>query len=107
MVGEGAVLDAIQDKLPEGVTSLGVDAYALVEAGYDVNYANKAGITPLMVATEKGDAKLVRNLLESGARVMEKDKDGRTAMSRAKAPDVQAVFRAYVPGSLLAFPTGD
>jgi len=54
-VGEDAVLDAIQGKLPEAVSSMGVDSYALIEAGYDVNYADKEGITLLMAATEKND----------------------------------------------------
>ena len=105
MVGDGAVLDAIQGKLPERVASRGIDAYALMEAGYDVNYADKNGITPLIAATEKDDAKLVRYLLECGARPLQKDRHGRTAVNRVKSPEMRDVFRIY--GNVLAGPNGN
>jgi ankyrin repeat protein len=104
-VGEDAVLDAVQGKLPEAVSSMGVDSYALIEAGYDVNYADKEGITPLMAATEKNDSKLARNLLECGARPTEIDKLGRTALDRVGRPEMRDVFRWY--GNVSAAPSGD
>jgi ankyrin repeat protein len=73
----------------------GIDAFALIEAGYDVNYSDRDGITPLMAATEKDDTKLVRILLECGARAMEKDKRGRTALDRVRDPEMQNVFRCH------------
>jgi hypothetical protein len=104
-VGEDAVLDAVQGKLPEAVSSMGVDSYALIEAGYDVNYADKEGITPLMAATEKNDSKLARNLLECGARPTEIDKLERTALDRVGGPEMRDVFRWY--GNVSAAPSGD
>jgi ankyrin repeat protein len=92
-VGDEAVLAAIQGTLPQQVSSAGIDAFALIEAGYDVNYSDRDGITPLMAATEKGDTKLVRILLECGAHAMEKDKRGRTALDRVRDPEMQNVFR--------------
>jgi hypothetical protein len=105
LFGDDAVLTAIRGKLPVRVASTGIDAYALMEAGYDVNYADKAGITPLIAATEKDDAKLVRNLLERGARPLQKDRYGRTAVNRVKSPEMRDVFRIY--GNVLAVPNGD
>ena len=104
-VGDEAVLAAIQGKLPQQVSSTGIDAFALIEAGYDVNYSDRDGITPLMAATEKGDTKLVRILLECGARAMEKDKHGRTALDRVRSPEMQNVFRWH--GNVSAGHSGD
>jgi hypothetical protein len=103
-VGNDAVLAAIHGKLPQQVSSTGIDAFAFMEAGYGVNYSDRDGITPLMAATEKGDTKLVRNLLEYGARPMEKDKGGRTALDRVKTSEMRDIFRWY--GNVLG-PSGD
>jgi ankyrin repeat protein len=57
----------------------------LVESGADVNAKNQDGLTPLMmVAFETGDAKAAVLLLDSKARVDEKDRNGVTALDLAK-----------------------
>lgn len=51
----------------------------------DVNFANKnTGNTPLMDGVKKGNAKIVKILLEAGADVDAKNKNGETALSLAE-----------------------
>jgi ankyrin repeat protein len=46
----------------------------------DVNLANRDGITPLMLATQKGHTDIIRKLLDKGANINEKDRVGNTAL---------------------------
>lgn len=59
-----------------------LDNKARVNAKFDY-----AKITPLIVATNKGNPKVVLQLLESGAKVNAQDKDGFTALMHAVAND--------------------
>ncbi|KAF5829708.1 ankyrin repeat-containing domain protein [Dunaliella salina] len=63
------------------------DAATLIRAGADVNWANPDmdGETPLKAAAEKGRAKVVRLLLESGAAVDKADDDGWTPLLTASS----------------------
>lgn len=55
----------------------------LLEFGADVNWANKRGQTPLMLAAKKGDVSLVRALLKAGAHDDATDQDGKFATDYA------------------------
>ena len=56
-----------------------------------VNGKNGDGLTPLMSASEKGDSKLVKLLLEHGADPGAEDNRGRTAAARAEQKGQQAI----------------
>ena len=58
----------------------------LIDAGADVNAADKDGQTALMAASEKGHVAKVRLLLENGANVYARDKSGKTALQYARPP---------------------
>jgi ankyrin repeat protein len=58
-------------------------ARALLQAGADVNAADKDGGTPLHKATQLGDVELVGMLLTAGANVNARTKTGRTALITA------------------------
>jgi ankyrin repeat protein len=63
----------------------------LLDAGASPNASESFGITPLMVATIRGDARSVQLLLDAGAYVDANDLYGRTALAHAAAyagPDV-------------------
>lgn len=45
--------------------------------GFDVNYPNKEGVTPLMAAYRSGNKKLISKLLEAGADRHARDREGR------------------------------
>lgn len=53
---------------------------AALEAGEDVNQADKDGVTALMMAARMGRTDLVNALLEKGADVNRRDNEGRTAL---------------------------
>ncbi len=70
-------------------------AHALIQAGANVNmadvgnymgssYSYAGGVTPLMVASEKGYVDLVRKLIEAGADVQAVTPDGKTSFSLAQ-----------------------
>jgi len=55
-------------------------AQTLVAAGGDVNAANDAGLTPLMLAVQFNHPQILRLLLQAGARTDAVDRAGRNAM---------------------------
>ena len=66
----------------------------LLNADADPNLADNGGITPLMVASHYGDTKIVRKLLEHGAKRDLKDKEGRTAVDYARVAEKYRYRRA-------------
>jgi ankyrin repeat protein len=62
----------------------------------DVNAADNAGITALMIAAEKGQVGLVEMLLNKGVDVEAKNKDGLKAIDKATG-DVKSVLKCYNP----------
>jgi len=79
--GETPLMKAVKDG-PSRVVSL------LIEKGANVNSRDNSDKTPLMFATEnwsatRNEVETVRSLLEGKAEVNAKDKNGRTALSRA------------------------
>jgi uncharacterized protein len=63
------------------------------ELGMDVNQANSMGITALMGAANNGSDGIIRFLVDKGARLDMKDKEGRSALTWA-----EGVFLATHPG---------
>ena len=76
---------------------------SIVEGGGDVNYRlEPSGLTPLMAAATAGHVEIVRFLIAQGARPDMKDRDGMTALDRAKRDghrDVVALLAATKPAS--------
>jgi ankyrin repeat protein len=62
------------------------------ELGMDVNASNSMGLTALMGAANRGSDEIIKFLVEKGARLVSKDKEGRTALSWA-----EGVFLATHP----------
>lgn len=72
-------------------------AKLLVKAGADVNGANDAGKTPLMLAALTGRTEVVKYLLEAGAKPDAADKAGNTPLKLAReqgAKEVVALLEA-------------
>lgn len=70
----------------------------LLEAGVDINRAGKSGITALMAAASRGDASLVKFLMEHGADPHLKDHHGHTAVEHIHRPEKrEAVLAALTP----------
>lgn len=70
---------------------------ALLEHGANVNannYRDLPGATALMQAAAMGHAEIVKLLLDRGADVNARTRDGRTALSVAKDPQIRALLRA-------------
>lgn len=65
----------------------------LLEAGADVNQANKTGKTPLLIAVSMGYKEIAEDLLAHGAKWNTPDMSGDTPLSRAHA-DIKPVLRA-------------
>ncbi|MBS0188376.1 MAG: ankyrin repeat domain-containing protein [Planctomycetes bacterium] len=55
----------------------------LVKRGGNIDAQSAAGLTPLMIACDRGDVEKVKVLLASGAKTSIKDKDGSTALDWA------------------------
>jgi ankyrin repeat protein len=70
---------------------------ALVKLGANVNWANKRGQTPLMLAAEKGDLRLVKALLKAGAATDAKDRDGKFATDYAEVKALAVLVEAGAP----------
>jgi uncharacterized protein len=62
------------------------------DLGMDVNAVNSMGLTALMGAANRGSDEIIRFLVEKGARLEPKDKEGRTALAWA-----EGVFLATHP----------
>ena len=52
----------------------------MIENGADINACTNDDYTPLMIAAQKGDINAVASLVECGANVHHRDRDGRTAL---------------------------
>lgn len=94
--GDSVLLYAIERKEPEVIGGIPIPPQALIEAGADVNIANREGTTPLMAAAKKGDVDLVRVLLAHGVAPEAKDKRGLTAINYASAAELRAVLSGKI-----------
>jgi ankyrin repeat protein len=70
-----------------------VRAGAALSAGIDINAKNTHGATFLMAAASKGNAEIVKRLLEKGARTNEKTNIGMTALMLAALNDHAEVVK--------------
>ena len=69
----------------------------LIDAGANVNLADKNGVTPLMFAASKGLTEDVKALIHAGADVNVRLSDGRTALDVAQSDEVKALLRQTLP----------
>ncbi|KAF8848433.1 putative ankyrin repeat protein [Acephala macrosclerotiorum] len=72
-------LDQPQKKISNGVIEM------LIDAGADVNYTSKTGITPLMLAIQNQRVDIVSKLIARGANVAAEDSDGITPLALASS----------------------
>jgi len=72
-------------------------AAVLIKRGADVNLANKAGQTPLMLASQKGDIPLVKALLKAGASVAAIDTNGKLATDYAVIKALAELVKVGAP----------
>jgi uncharacterized protein len=88
-----------------GVAFKGYDEIArlLIDAGADVDHANRAGQTALMMAALFGRAAMVELLLSAGADPMAKDAAGATAADLARDQGNDALARRL--GALVSNPS--
>lgn len=63
----------------------------LIDAGADVNAADKDGQTNLMFAVNAATAETVKMLLKHGARINARDKEGKTALIRGTFHEIEIV----------------
>ena len=83
----------VDQTFDEGVAARLEAVKFLYELGNDVNAVNSMGLTALMGAANRGSDDIIRFLVEKGARLDLKDKEGRTALNWA-----EGVFLATHPG---------
>jgi ankyrin repeat protein len=78
------VKDLVTNKLHDACSSRNKELVEfLIESGADVNYINKEGHTPLMIACQKGDSKTAKLLIKNGARVDFQFQKNSTALMHA------------------------
>lgn len=65
---------------------------ALLGAGADVN-ATASGITALRIAAAMGNILMVKDLIAAGARINDRDPQGRTALTLARQGKRQEIVR--------------
>ena len=56
----------------------------IIGSGFDINTANDAGMTPLMLAVQEGSLSITQALLQKGAQINAQDKTGKTALIAAE-----------------------
>lgn len=67
----------------------------LIYYGANVNAKNRLGITPLMLATERGDCCIIRMLLEAGADIDAQNIFGKTALNLANEENHKMIDRLF------------
>ncbi|CDK30810.1 ankyrin repeat domain-containing protein [Candidatus Babela massiliensis] len=67
----------------------------LIYYGANVNAKNRLGITPLMLATERGDCRIIRMLLEAGADIDAQNVFGKTALNLANEENHKMIDRLF------------
>ncbi len=77
----------------DGITDDGAVASALCAQGADVRAVDGLGRTPLHYAAEMGFDKIVRALVEAGAPLDAKDKDGRTPADLARGRELTSTLK--------------
>jgi ankyrin repeat protein len=78
-----------------------IDAVMLcLELGADVNAANSMGLTALLGAVNRGSNDIIRLLVDRGARLDVKDKEGRTALRWAEGVFLAAVGAERKPRTI-------
>jgi ankyrin repeat protein len=78
-----------------------LDAVKLcLELGADVNATNSMGLTPLLGAVNRGSNDIIELLVESGARLDIKDKEGRTPLRWAEGVFLAAVGAERKPETI-------
>ena len=78
-----------------------IDAVKLcLELGADVNATNSMGLTPLLGAANRGSNDIIELLVQRGARLDVKDKEGRTALRWAEGVFLAAVGAERKPNTI-------
>jgi ankyrin repeat protein len=71
-----------------------------LELGGDVNAANSMGLTPVLGAANRGSNEIIEFLVQKGARLDVKDKEGRTPISWAEGVFLAAVGAERKPSTI-------
>ncbi len=79
-------------RTPAHVAADSATLNVLLDAGALPNVQDEFGVTPLMLAASEGDAKKVQLLLERGAAVSSRNRQGLTALSLASDPATRTLL---------------
>lgn len=74
----------------------------LIQNGADVNKDAEDGVTPLMAAAAGGDVDVVRMLLDAGAHLEPRDREGKNALDHASNSEIKIFLSGPYPAEAAA-----